>query len=191
MGDGRQQERQPRRRSGRVFHRQQTGVLGFGQVFQRLGHRQVLFAEVSPVIIDAHVAVIHRQGVLCAVQLEGGRDVGQLGGSVALEDILCQRPREEGVVDPVENVGLRRGFGQDGAVERRAGVAALDESQFGVVVGFKLAHQVLADREGIVGHHTQRHRPGRGRGGCGGCRRRTAGQHSQRQNSAQQAGNRG
>ena len=40
---------------------------------------QALLGEVSFIVVDAHVAVIHRQGAVGWVELEFGRDLRQLG----------------------------------------------------------------------------------------------------------------
>ena len=64
--------------------------------------------------------------------------------------ILLQGARQEGVIHPEEHIRQRRGFGQDGFVERGTGITALQKDHFGVILLLESGDHLLADREGIV-----------------------------------------
>jgi hypothetical protein len=130
-----------------------------------LRHGEGVLGKVGFVVVDAHVAVVHRQGAIGGVELEGGGDVRQFGGGVGFEDFRLEGAGEEGVIHPEEHVGERGIFGEDCFVEHGARVAALQEGHFGVVCFFKGFDHILTDGEGVVGHD------GEGLGGGGRCLR--------------------
>ncbi len=177
VGHGDEQEGQAGRGGGRVFDHQQALVFRLEQIVQALRHGQVLAGEVSLVVVEAHVAIIHGEGVMGGVELEFRRDVRQQRGSVGGVDARLEGAREEGVVHAVEHVGQRGVLGEDGAVEGRAGVAALDEVDLDVVGVFERLDHRRGDGERIVGHHVQSLRPAGG--GRGGGRSRSAGRQDQ------------
>jgi len=64
--------------------------------------------EPSFVVIDAHIAVVHRQRSVARVQLEFSRDLRQSMGIISFEQILLERTREKGVIQPVKDIRFGR-----------------------------------------------------------------------------------
>ncbi len=150
--DGRQQEGQPRRRGGRVLRHGQAGVGRVGQRFQAIRRRQTALGEPGHVVIEADVAVVDRQGAVLRVQLQRVGHVGQRRRLVGQEDVVIERPLQEGVVHAIEHVGQRRVFGQNGLVERLAAVAGLEHLHRQPRLGLERGQHLGADVEAVVGH---------------------------------------
>jgi hypothetical protein len=64
-----------------------------------------------------------------------------------------ERAAERRVVDPVEDVALRVVDGEDRLVHDLDGVAALLDREGVPGLGLELLHQLLVDRERVVGDH--------------------------------------
>ena len=152
----RQQEGQPRRRRSGVLHHCQPPVLRFHQVLQVGGRCQVLLGEPALVVVEAHIAIVHRQGAVLGVEFQVVGNLGQERRIVGLQDAGFQRPAEEGAIHAIEDVGQGIVGAKDGLVEDHARVPGLENLDLGVVLRLESDQSLLADVETVVGHNPQR-----------------------------------
>ena len=89
----------------------------------------------------------HRMGWVDQV---GRIDELEEAGDVGLEQALVERPREQVVVDPEENVALGIPLRQERPVDHLAGVAALQDRQLEPALLLERGLHLLGDREGVV-----------------------------------------
>ena len=95
------------------------------QVLQGLRNRQLFLSEVGFIVIKTHVPKSTGKLPFCGIQLILAVDIGQARGSVGFKDILFQCAREEGVINPVKDIRLRRSLRKDCPVQGRAGITDL------------------------------------------------------------------
>ncbi len=86
-----------------------------------------------------------------SIRVEPGRLVGG-------EEVLVERPAEEGAVDAEEHVGLRVALRQDRLVDDGAGIAALDGLDRDPGVVGEGGQHLLGHHEAVVGQQPDRDR---------------------------------
>jgi hypothetical protein len=112
-----------------------------------------LLGEPGFVVVETHVAVVHRQGAMLGIDLQVVGNRVQDRRRIGLEDAGVQRPAEQGVIHPVEDVGQRVIFAEDRLVEHHARVAGFENLDLGVVLRLEGGDDLLADVEAVVAHH--------------------------------------
>ena len=104
--------------------------------------------------------VDRRDSVLAVELVDVGNGV-EPRRRVRLEEVLLERPREQIVVEPEEDVAFRIPLRQQGAVERDAGVARLEDAQAQARFFLERGADGLRDDEGVVGDEHDLRRLGR------------------------------
>ncbi len=131
---------------------------GLSRSSSETGTGRLWAAKYSLIVVDADIAIIHRQGAVLRVELELGRDFRQERRGIGFINPGIKGAGEEGVVHPVEHIGQRGILAEDGLVERRPGIAAFQEDNFDIVGLLESSDDRLAGGKGVVGHDGQRDR---------------------------------
>ena len=129
VGDRRQHEREPRRRRRRILDHGQLRVPRPEEILEGGRRPHPVLREPGPVVDEADVTVVDRHEVVASVQIVGAVDLYERGRGVCVEQLPGERARQEVVVHAEEDVTLGASRREERAIQRRPGVAVLQDPQ--------------------------------------------------------------